>query len=85
MKLYIESNTRYGKGYQVRAEEGGETDIIAFHPYSLSKAVIMAQKAAHIRSTKLDRRTLTIDRDSITRNKGYDYLTDRMVRRLAGG
>ena len=49
MKLYIEGNKKYGHGYQVRAAwDNGWSDVIDFHPYSIKKAVIMAQKALSI-------------------------------------
>ena len=88
MKIYIEANEEHGKGYQVRvAGDGGEADIIGFNPYTLLKAVRMAEKTLEIINRKSGadtdlRDVLVIDRDSVIRNRDYDHLSSRMAAKI---
>ena len=85
MKIYIEKNVKYGKGYQVRvAGDGGETDVVDFNPYSLKKAVLMAGKALDIINRKREtavelKEVLEIDKDSVVANGDYDSLCSGML------
>lgn len=84
MKLYVETNVKHGKGYQVRAVwDNVETDVIDFGPYTLKKAVLMAEKALdifnrdHGTEYRLDD-VLEIDKASVSENREYDSLSEKM-------
>jgi len=87
LKAYIEMNARFGKGYQVRVEDDGKTDILDFSPYHLTKAVLMAKKALDIANKEEAgwddlKGILEIDRDSVRKNADYDDLSRKMASEL---
>lgn len=84
MKAYIETNSRYGDGYQVRVEDGGKQDVIDMSRYKLRDAVRMAKHAAGIikgGDVPWDemRGILVLDRDSIVENRGRDWMSRKMA------
>ena len=85
MRIYIEGNVKYSRGYQVRfVGDGGETDVVDYRPYTLAEAVFMADKALSIINRRLARplrlkEVLEIDRDSVAANGEYDDLSGEML------
>lgn len=84
MKAYIETNRRYGGGYQVRFENGGEQGVIDWNRYKLRDAVRIAKRVAGvIKGVDVPwdemRRILVLDRDSIVENRGRDWMSRKMA------
>lgn len=88
MKIIIGVNEKFGRGYQVRVVDNGE--VIDFNPYTLGKAVLMAEKALNIlnkrEGTEIGLRdALEIDRGSVLANREYDGLSRKMAEKIEGG
>ena len=88
MKMYIEKNRRYEKGYQVRvAYDNGETDLIDYRAYSLPSAIKMAEKALEIINRKSEepyelKDVTVMDHEGILFNREMDDLSRKMAEKI---